>query len=112
MRLPFMRRNKPAHSHYWLLDEPSGPMTKGICINNTKHKITGCGEVREFPNSHEGSAWLTKARKEASKRGARKGGRAAVKARRENKKTKNNDKSVLPSSSPNPVRNGKEGTGD
>jgi len=112
MRLPFMRRNKPAHSHYWLLDEPSGPMTKGICINNTKHKITGCGEVREFPNSHEGSAWLTKARKEASKRGARKGGRAAVKARRENKKTKNKDKSALPSSSPNPVRNGKEGTGD
>jgi len=35
-----------------------------------------------------------------------------VKARRENKKTKNKDKSALPSSSPNPVRNGKEGTGD
>ena len=112
MRLPFMpRKQKTAHQHYWLLDEPNGPMTKGICINSPKHDITGCGATKDFPNSHEGSAWLTKARKEASKRGARKGGRAAVKARRENKKTKNNDKSVLPSSSPNPVRNGKEGSG-
>lgn len=92
MRLPFMRRNNPAHSpahrHYWLLDEPNGPMTKVICINNTKHGITGCGEVRDFPNSHEGSAWSSKARREASRRGASKGGKAAVKARRENKKTK------------------------
>jgi len=71
-----MRRNKPAHSHYWLLDEPSGPMTKGICINNTKHKITGCGATKDFPNSHERSAWMTKARIESSRKGASKGGKA------------------------------------
>ena len=80
MRLPFMPGKKPAHSpahrHYWLLDEPNGPMTKGICINNTKHKITGCGEVRNFPNSHERSAWMTKARIESSRKGASKGGKA------------------------------------
>jgi len=82
MRLPFMPGKKPTHSHYWLLDEPNGPMTKGICINNTKHKITGCGEVRNFPNSHERSAWLTKARIESSRRGASKGGKAASKERK------------------------------
>ncbi len=112
MRLPFMSRKKPPHQHYWLLDEPSGPMTKGICINSPKHGITGCGATKDFPNSHEGSAWLTKARIEASKRGASRGGKAAVKQRRESKRTKNKNKSALPSSSPNPGRNGKEGRGD
>ena len=87
MRLPFMpRKQKTAHQHYWLLDEPNGPMTKGICINSPKHDITGCGATKDFPNSHEGSAWMTKARIEASKRGASKGGKAAVKQRRENAK--------------------------
>ena len=71
-----MFRKKLAHQHYWLLEEPNGRFSKGICINNTKHKITGCGEVRDFPNSHETSTWMTKARIEASKRGARKGGKA------------------------------------
>ena len=71
-----MLRKKSSHQHYWLLEEPNGPMAKGICINNTKHGITGCGEVRDFPNSHEGSAWLTKSRIEANKRGASKGGKA------------------------------------
>ena len=88
MRLPFMSRKKPPHSHYWLLDEPNGPTAKGICINSPKHGITGCGATKDFPNSHEGSAWLTKARIEASKRGASRGGKAAVKQRREKKKTK------------------------
>ena len=87
MRLPFTsRKQTPAHQHYWLLDAPSGPMTKGICINSPKHDITGCGATKDFPNSHEGSAWLTKARIEASKRGASRGGKAAVKQRRENAK--------------------------
>jgi hypothetical protein len=84
MRLPFMpRKQKPAHSHYWLLDEPNGPLTKGICINNTKHNITGCGETKDFHNSHEGSAWKRKARiLESSRRGASKGGKAASKERK------------------------------
>ena len=73
----YMLRKKPAHQHYWLLEEPNGPLTKGICINNTKHGITGCGEVRDFPNSHETSTWETKSRMlEASQRGASKGGKA------------------------------------
>ena len=87
MRLPFTsRKQKTPHQHYWLLDEPNGPMTKGICINSPKHDITGCGATKDFPNSHEGSAWMTKARIEASKRGASRGGKAAVKQRRENAK--------------------------
>ena len=113
MRLPFTsRKQKTAHQHYWLLDDPNGPMTKGICINSPKHDITGCGATKDFPNSHEGSAWQTKSRMlESMRKGASRGGKAAVKQRRENKKTKKKDKSALPSSSPNPGRNGKEGSG-
>ncbi|ANS02888.1 hypothetical protein [uncultured Mediterranean phage uvDeep-CGR0-AD1-C239] len=72
-----MVEDKSPHQHYWLLDEPNGQFAKGICINNTKHEIIGCGEVRDFPNSHETSTWATKSRMlEASQRGASMGGKA------------------------------------
>lgn len=87
LRIPFITKKKPKkveeHRHYWLLDQPNGPTCKGICISNKSHGITGCGAVGEFPNSKEGSSWRTTSKMmEASKRGASKGGKAAIKLRK------------------------------
>ena len=35
------------HAHRWRLDEPSGPVSEGICL---------CGETRQFHNYTDG--WL------------------------------------------------------
>ena len=35
--------------HHWLIDRPSGPVSKGSC--------RVCGEIREFRNYFEGSYW-------------------------------------------------------
>lgn len=35
--------------HHWLIDRPSGPVSKGTC--------RVCGEIREFRNYFEGSYW-------------------------------------------------------
>ena len=35
--------------HYWLIDRPAGPVSKGVCRL--------CGEEKAFQNYIEGSAW-------------------------------------------------------
>jgi hypothetical protein len=35
------------HAHHWVIEEPSGPMSRGVCKR--------CGEEREFKN------WLSDA---------------------------------------------------
>ena len=35
--------------HYWIIDEPSGPVSKGVCRR--------CNEIREFKNFVEEIAW-------------------------------------------------------
>ena len=39
----------PACRHYWIIDSPDGPVSKGLCQH--------CSEVREFKNSLDGSYW-------------------------------------------------------
>ncbi len=35
--------------HYWIIETPSGPVSKGVC----KY----CGAVKEFQNFWQGSSW-------------------------------------------------------
>ena len=35
--------------HYWMIDEPSGPVSKGVCQR--------CNAVREFKNFVEETSW-------------------------------------------------------
>ena len=39
----------PACQHHWVIDKPSGPVSKGVCRQ--------CGQEGEFQNYVEGSAW-------------------------------------------------------
>ena len=40
---------EPVCTHYWKIERPSGPVSKGECKT--------CGEVRDFHNYVEGSFW-------------------------------------------------------
>ena len=39
----------PKCRHHWLIDSPAGPSSRGVCLL--------CGDVKEFQNYIEGSAW-------------------------------------------------------
>ncbi len=45
--------------HFWLIDTPSGPVSRGIC------KV--CGEAKEFKNYLESSPWGDDGRDSASR---------------------------------------------
>ena len=42
-------QEEPTCQHHWVIDRPSGPLSKGVCRL--------CGENREFQNYVEGSSW-------------------------------------------------------
>ena len=48
-------QERSACQHHWVIDPPSGPISKGTC--------RCCGEEREFQNYHEGARWNIQPRK-------------------------------------------------
>ena len=42
-------QERAACQHHWVIDKPSGPLSKGACRL--------CGEEKEFQNYVDGSAW-------------------------------------------------------
>ena len=42
-------QERPACQHHWVIEKPSGPLSKGACRL--------CGEEKEFQNYVDGSAW-------------------------------------------------------
>ena len=42
-------QEEPVCQHYWVIDKPAGPVSKGVCRL--------CSEEREFLNYIEGTSW-------------------------------------------------------